>query len=75
MIADPYKLAKFQKSDFALFTAMWWPLASAEHLKILIFAMAWLFVWDDELDQRGGVHCEDLEAAERYRGDSVKFLE
>lgn len=69
------KLPKFIAADFALFAATWWPNASFENLRTITHVVIWLFVWDDELDQAGGVLSTDLEAAAKYRAESVEFVE
>lgn len=75
LIEDPGKLDKLKAADFALFAARWWPNSPAEELRILAFLSIWLFIWDDEIDESAGSLNNDYDAAQRFRRETVLFLE
>lgn len=75
LIPSEKKLAKLKSADFALFASNWWPKAEFNELRIVTFLAIWLFLWDDELDEPTGVHADNFETAERYRDETVQFLE
>jgi hypothetical protein len=61
-------------SDFALFTALWWPDAPMERLETLAYLVIWLFTWDDEIDEPTGTFSEDFAAAQAYREGTLRFV-
>ncbi|KAI1812483.1 isoprenoid synthase domain-containing protein [Poronia punctata] len=68
------KQKRLKNSDFALFTALWWPEASLERLQILSYLIIWLFTWDDEIDEPIGAYSEDLGGAQAYRDQTLRFV-
>lgn len=71
---DQGKLRRLEASDFASFTALWWPDAPFERLEILSYLVIWLFTWDDEIDEPTGLYSDDFSGAQRYRERTLRFV-
>lgn len=72
--SDKRKLAGLKGSDFAFFAATWWPKARYEELRVMLYLTIWLFTWDDEIDEPTGSYSEEMEAADRYRTQTIAFV-
>lgn len=68
------KRRRLEASDFASFTALWWPDAPLEQLEILAYLVIWLFTWDDEIDEPTGSYSTDFAAAQEYRERTLRFV-
>lgn len=58
-----------------LILSQWWPKADFNELKIVCFLAIWLFLWDDELDEPTGEHADNFASAQKYREETLVFLE
>ncbi|KAH7324237.1 isoprenoid synthase domain-containing protein [Stachybotrys elegans] len=68
------KQKRLERTDFALFTALWWPDTSPECLETLAYLVIWLFTWDDEIDEPSGAYSESLSGAQTYRDQTLRFV-
>ncbi|QKX52974.1 uncharacterized protein TRUGW13939_00045 [Talaromyces rugulosus] len=69
-------LDAFRSSDFGHFGATWWPYASDfTRLRIVTYVAIWLFIWDDEIDNATGSMWEDWESAQKFRLDTIQYVE
>jgi len=71
---DKAKRRRLEASDFASFTALWWPDATLERLEILAYLVIWLFTWDDEIDEPTGAFSTDFAGAQAYRERTLRFV-
>ena len=53
---------------------MWWPRAKSDRLKICAFWMLWLFTWDDVLDRDDSEISGNLQDAEAFRRETLRFI-
>jgi hypothetical protein len=68
------RLEALEAADFGLFTALWWPDAQLEQLETLAYLIIWLFTWDDEIDEPGGIYADDLDGAQTFREQTLLFV-
>lgn len=76
IIADRRKVClKLKAVNIELYLASVNPRDSRETLKCLIHAQLWMFLWDDEMDSMAGQFGgEDLEAAQRFREVTLRYI-
>jgi len=75
VIQEPKKLEALKNDDFGLFISCWWPHADLHRLRVMGAMIAWLFLWDDELDLPMSSLGDDLEAGQEYVHQTLLFVE
>jgi len=60
--------------DVGYLVSSWWPEAAPEVLCTLAYCALWLFMWDDEIDGMNANLGSDLEAAQQYRDDTLRYV-
>ncbi|ROV93155.1 hypothetical protein VMCG_08735 [Cytospora schulzeri] len=73
-VPDPNRCRKFKKSDFALFSSLWWPDAAWEDIYTAMLFTVALFVWDDTIDTNEHMLASDFERAELWREQSLCYF-
>ncbi|KAG8160934.1 hypothetical protein KVR01_009198 [Diaporthe batatas] len=73
-VPDADRCKKFKKSDFALFSALWWPSANWEDLYTAMLFTVALFVWDDTIDTNEHILASDFAKAEVWRNQSLDYF-
>ncbi|KAI4182232.1 MAG: hypothetical protein L6R41_006112 [Letrouitia leprolyta] len=68
------KIKTLRAADFAYFGATWWPQAYYDRLKACTLLAAWLFAWDDEIDEDDGSLWDDAELSEPYREETREYV-
>ncbi|MCJ1312340.1 hypothetical protein MMC25_006014 [Agyrium rufum] len=63
-----------KKSDFGLFGATWWPRAPFDRLRIVTYLAVWLFTWDDEIDSSLGSLWDEMDHAQAYRAETLRYV-
>ncbi|KAK5701525.1 hypothetical protein LTR97_004340 [Elasticomyces elasticus] len=70
-ILPPKTARAFQKNDFGLFAATWWPLASLERLCVVAALFIWIYAWDDELDSASGML---VDSAQNFLSETASYV-
>ncbi|KKY30693.1 putative terpene synthase [Diaporthe ampelina] len=73
-VPDPARCKKFKKSDFALFSVLWWPSADWEDLYTAMLFTVALFVWDDTIDTNEHMLASNFAEAEVWRTQSLAYF-
>lgn len=73
-VPDTERCKKFKKSDFALFSVLWWPSADWEDLYTAMLFTVALFVWDDTIDTNEHMLASNFEKAEVWRNQSLAYF-
>lgn len=73
-VPDPGRFRKFKKSDFALFSSLWWPDAAWDDIYTAMLFTVALFVWDDTIDTNEHMLASDFESAELWREQSLSYF-
>ncbi|KAG6355737.1 hypothetical protein INS49_003702 [Diaporthe citri] len=73
-VADAERCKKFMKSDFALFSVLWWPSADWEDLYTAMLFTVALFVWDDTIDTNEHMLASNFQQAEVWRNQSLAYF-
>lgn len=73
-VPDASRCRKFKKSDFALFSSLWWPDAAWDDLYTAMLFTVALFVWDDTIDTNEHMLAADFEKAEMWREQSLDYF-
>ncbi|GES64142.1 terpenoid synthase [Aspergillus terreus] len=71
---DPIKACEIKKQDIALNTAMFWPHAELSRLVVCSYISLWLFLWDDQIDDKTGTRHSDMEAARRAHAEVLSYM-
>ncbi|CAM1500430.1 Fc.00g095920.m01.CDS01 [Cosmosporella sp. VM-42] len=74
VIPDQIRRAKYQKSDFALFCALWYPDADWDRLRLTGIFTAWAFIWDDTIDTNEHELSDNFEKACLFRRQSLAYV-
>ncbi|QSZ31558.1 hypothetical protein DSL72_001125 [Monilinia vaccinii-corymbosi] len=74
LFPDDPRLEKLKAADFSMFGSCWWPKASVERLRIVIYLSIWLFVWDDELDWENAPLANDFSRGQTFRSETIAYL-
>ncbi|KAK3393508.1 isoprenoid synthase domain-containing protein [Podospora didyma] len=64
---------KASKSDFALFSSIWFPEADWDGLYTCALYIFWIFHCDDAMDDKNGSVSEDFAASCRYRQQVIEY--
>lgn len=73
-VADAERCKKFKKSDFALFSVLWWPSADWEDLYTAMLFTVALFVWDDTIDTNEHMLASNFAEADVWRNQSLAYF-
>ncbi|POS74314.1 hypothetical protein DHEL01_v207289 [Diaporthe helianthi] len=73
-VPDVSRCKKFKRSDFALFSVLWWPTADWEDLYTAMLFTVALFVWDDTIDTNEHILASDFAKAEVWRKQSLDYF-
>ncbi|KAL1845552.1 hypothetical protein Daus18300_014502, partial [Diaporthe australafricana] len=73
-VPDAQRCSKFKKSDFALFSVLWWPDADWEDLYTAMLFTVALFVWDDTIDTNEHILASSFDSAEIWRDQSLAYF-
>jgi hypothetical protein len=52
----------------------WWPTAEWENLLTGAHFVAWLFIWDDTIDEGEGELSSSFELGEQYRRETIAYI-
>ncbi|KAL8377411.1 hypothetical protein RB595_008200 [Gaeumannomyces hyphopodioides] len=72
-IPEAWYRKKLSDSDFALFTAIWYPNASWEDLHTMSLLTVWAFVWDDTFDTGEQDLAGDYERGCAFRAQTLAY--
>lgn len=70
-----HKTARCRNTEIAFMVSCYWPQASFEEAVVIMHFITWLFIWDDEIDLGENEVGVNLAAAQKFRQESLAFIE